>query len=409
MANFAYVALDKSGKRVEGTVEAADRRGALLAIEKLGRVPVSVNEAKSAAAAQTGAWWRLSKRNDRMKPGEVLLFTTELSDLLAAGMTLGNALNCLAGRGDGAEAHIAADLRDRIIQGEALSDAVRAHPDTFPPLYGNMLRAGEASGALPEVLQRLGEHYERTMSMRSRIIQALTYPVVVLVMGVGVVIFSMTKIVPQFMEVFKSMKIALPLSTRILIATSDFAQRYGLAVGIGIVMLAGIIGRYFRTPGGRRRLDKFKLRMPLVRGIIANSIYANFARTLQTLMANGVNVLDALRITEETVGNTIIADELRHARERVTDGTSISGPLAAGKVFPRVMTDLLAIGEQTGDMPGALGHIGRRFETELDRNIKIFTTALEPILIIFVAGGVGFVAISILSAVFKVTSGLGQV
>jgi len=122
-----------------------------------------------------------------------------------------------------------------------------------------------------------------------------------------------------------------------------------------------------------------------------------------------VNVLDALRITEETVGNTIIADELRHARERVTDGTSISGPLAAGKVFPRVMTDLLAIGEQTGDMPGALGHIGRRFEAELDRNIKIFTTALEPILIIFVAGGVGFVAISILSAVFKVTSGLGQV
>jgi type II secretory pathway component PulF len=205
------------------------------------------------------------------------------------------------------------------------------------------------------------------------------------------------------------MKIALPLSTRILIGTSEFTQRYGVVVAIALFLLSGLAGRYIRTPGGRQRLDRLKLRLPLVRGIIANSVYANFARTLQTLMANGVTVLDALRITEETVGNTVIADELRHARERVTDGTSISGPLAAGKVFPRVMTDLLAIGEQTGDMPGALGHIGRRFESELDRNIKIFTTAIEPILIIFVAGGVGFVAISILSAVFKVTSGLGQV
>lgn len=409
MANFAYVALDKSGRRVEGVVEAADRRGAMLAVEKLGRVPVSVTEAKATAAEQKGAWWRLSTRHDRMKPHEVMLFTAELSDLLAAGMTLGNALNCLAGRGEGAEAHIAADLRDRIIQGEALSAAVRAHPSTFPPLYGNMLRAGEASGALPEVLQRLGEHYERTTAMRSRIIQALTYPVIVLVMGIGVVIFAMMKIVPQFMEVFKSMKIALPLSTRILIGTSEFTQRYGVVVAIALFLLSGLAGRYIRTPGGRQRLDRLKLRLPLVRGIIANSVYANFARTLQTLMANGVTVLDALRITEETVGNTVIADELRHARERVTDGTSISGPLAAGKVFPRVMTDLLAIGEQTGDMPGALGHIGRRFENELDRNIKIFTTAIEPILIIFVAGGVGFVAISILSAVFKVTSGLGQV
>ena len=153
MANFAYVALDKSGRRVEGTVEAADRRGALLAVEKLGRVPVSVSEAKAAAAADGGgAWWRLSTRRDRMKPHEVMLFTAELSDLLAAGMTLGNALNCLAGRGEGPEANIAADLRDRIIQGEALSQAVRAHPSTFPPLYGNMLRVGEASGALSEVL-----------------------------------------------------------------------------------------------------------------------------------------------------------------------------------------------------------------------------------------------------------------
>ncbi len=409
MALFTYAALDKAGQRTEGTVEAGDRRGALLAVEKLGLVPMSVAESQARAVAAGRPWWKLSQGQDRMRPHEVMLFTAELSDLLAAGMTLGKALNCLSGRGDTAEARIAADLRDRIIQGEALSDAVRAHPSTFPPLYGNMLRAGEASGALAEVLMRLGEHYERTTAMRSKIVQALTYPVIVLVMGIGVVIFAMIKIVPQFMEVFKSMKIALPLSTRMLVGMSGFAQKYSIVMAVALVLLAGLVNRYRKTPDGRKLFDKLKLRTPLVRGIVANSIFANFARTLQTLLANGVTVLEALKITEETVGNVIIADELRHARERVTDGTSISGPLAAGKVFPRVMTDLLAVGEQTGDMPGALGHIGRRFENELDRNIKIFTTAIEPILIVFVAGGVGFVAISILSAVFKVTSGLGNV
>ena len=150
-----------------------------------------------------------------------------------------------------------------------------------------------------------------------------------------------------------------------------------------------------------------KLKTPIIKGVVANGIFAAFARTLQTLLANGVTALNALKITEETVGNVVIAEELKHVRERVTDGTTISGPLAAGGVFPKMMTDLLAIGEQTGDMPAALGHIGRRYESELDRHIKVLTAAIEPMLIVLVAGVVGVIAISILSAVFKVTSGLG--
>lgn len=407
MPDFSYIALDRGGRRIEGRVEAADRRGALQAVERLGHVPVSVAEAAAAAPAAGGRWWRLARAKERMRPREVLLFTAELSDLLAAGMTLGSALNCLAGHGDDASAAIAADLRDRIIRGEALSDAVRAHPGSFPPLYGNMIRAGEASGALAEVLRRLVEHYERMLAMRSRIVQALTYPAIVLALGVATVIFAMVKIVPQFMSVFKSINVPLPLSTRMLLGASDFMQRYGLPLALLAALLATAVARFVRTPRGRLLYDRLKLRLPLVRGVVANGIYANFARTLQTLLANGVTVLQALKITEETVGNTVIAEELRNARERVTDGTSISGPLAAGGVFPRMMTDMLAIGEQTGDMPGALDHIGRRYESELDRHIKVLTAALEPILIIFVAIGVGFVAISILSAVFKVTSGLG--
>ena len=408
MASFTYTAIDRTGKRTEGTLDAADKRTAQMLLEKSGRIPVSIKEGAAPKAAAKADWWKLAaSTSTKMSQREVLLFTEELADLLSAGMTLGNALNSLAGDPSTPSGRVAADLRDRIIRGESLSDAVRAHPESFPPLYGNMVRAGEASGALADVLQRLIEHFERISSMRAKIVQALTYPVIVLFLGLVTVVFAMVKIIPQFMSVFTNMKIALPPTTQFLVDSSAFFQKYGLVV-LGLLVLVGVVlSRVAKTPGGRRVVDSLKLRTPILKGVVANGIFASFARTLQTLLANGVTAINALKITEETVGNVIIAEELRHVRERVTDGTTISGPLAAGGVFPKMMTDLLAIGEQTGDMPAALGHIGRRYESEMDRHIRIFTAALEPMLIFLVAGVVGFIAISILSAVFQVTSGLG--
>lgn len=408
MASFEYKAVDRAGNRSEGVIDATDRRTAQQMLERQGRIPISLKESVAKPAVAKTEWWKLaSSTGTKMSQREVMLFTEELSDLISAGMTLGNALNALAGD-DSPTGRTAADLRDRIIRGESLSDAVRAHPESFPPLYGNLVRAGEASGALSEVLMRLIEHYERIHAMRGKIVQALTYPAIVLILGIVTVIFAMVKIVPQFISVFANMNVALPASTRFLIDTSDFFRNNGLAaiaiaIGVGV-----LISRFAASDRGRRFFDRLKLRLPLIKGIVANGIYAAFARTLQTLLSNGVSVINALKITEETVGNSVVADELRHVRERVTDGTTLSGPLAAGGVFPKMMTDLLAIGEQTGDMPSALGHIGRRYESEMDKNIKVFTAALEPILIVFVAAIVGFIAISILSAVFKVSSGLGN-
>lgn len=408
MPSFDYKAVDKAGNRSEGVIDATDRRTAQLMLERQGKIPISIKESVKKVHSASTEWWKLSKSTStKMNRREVMLFTEELSDLLSAGMTLGNALNALAGNDDSASSRMAADLRDRIIRGEALSDAVRAHPETFPPLYANMIKAGEASGALSDVLLRLIDHYERIHSMRERIVQAMTYPIIVMILGVVTVIFAMIKIVPQFMSVFQSMNVALPTSTRILIGMSNFFQKNAIILGVSLGILSVLIARFVKTEQGGRIVDMLKLKLPLIKGIVANGIYASFARTLQTLLANGVTVIAALKITEETVGNKIIADELRHVRERVTDGTTISGPLAQGGVFPKMMIDLLAIGEQTGDMPSALGHIGRRYESEMDKNIKVFTAALEPILIVVVAGVVGFIAISILSAVFKVSSGLG--
>ncbi len=412
MANFGYVALNAQKAKVSGALEAADRRGALSALRAQGLTPLSITEQAAPKAAAQGkgeSFWKLSSGPaKRMKPAEVLLFTSELADLIEAGMTLGAALNSLANQGDpnSGICVVAADLRDRIMRGEAFSDAVGAHPKTFPGIYGNMVRAGEASGAMVEVLHRLTEHYERNQSMKSKIVSAMTYPAIVLGMGVIAVIFAMVKIVPQFTELFASMGRELPLPTRMLMAMSDGLIKYGVLYAVGAVALI-VLFRKWCTGSGRMRWDGLKLRMPLVKGLIASGAFASLAYTMQTLLANGVNVLQALRISEETCGNAVIGAELRKARERVTDGTTISGPLAQSGVFPRMMTDMMALGEQTGNLPNALGHIGKRYEAELNRNIKVFTTALEPLLIILVAVVIGFVAIAILSAVFSATSAMG--
>lgn len=412
MASFNYVALNRAKAKVSGALDAADRRGALAVLKAQGLMPLSITESGNTAGSQAVPGKTKTARapsTARMKPAEVLLFSSELADLLEAGMTLGAALNALANQGEPSDpiCAVSADLRDRILRGEAFSDAVDAHPRSFPPIYGNMVRAGEASGAMVEVLHRLSEHYERNQNMKSKIVSALTYPAIVLAMGVGAVVFAMVKIVPQFTTLFSSMGRELPLPTRMLIGMSDGLLKYGVFYAVGIVV-GIVLFRKWINGAGRTQWDAFKLRVPLIKGLIASGAYASLAYTMQTLLANGVNVLNALRISEETCGNAVIGAALKTARERVTDGTTISGPLAQSGVFPRMMTDMMALGEQTGNLPAALGHIGRRYEAELDRNIKIFTTALEPLLILFVAAIVGFVAIAILSAVFSATSAMGQ-
>ena len=413
---FNYIAKDKAGQRVEGNVEANDRLTALRQVEKKGYIPVSLTSgnspnspkaSKSAIPATKKLNFSFSK-TPRMKPREILIFSTELSDLLASGMNLGQALSTLANRKTGtASDDIIKDLRDQILQGTTLSDSMAKHPKSFPTLYISMVKVGEASGALAEIMLRLVEHYERIQDLKEKVIMALVYPAIVLVMGFVTMVFSMVFVIPKFSAIFLEMGSTLPLPTRMLIGLSQGMLKYGWLV-LGLFIFGSfLLNRYLHTPEGKQRWHRIQLKAPFIKGIVASSTYANFARTLSTLLSNGVPALQALTIVEKTVDNVVIAAEIRNARDRVTDGTTISGPLAAGKVFPPLMTDMLAIGEQTGDMASALKHIAHRYENELNRNVKLFTTALEPILIVVVALLVGFIAVSIVMAVFNITSGLG--
>ena len=433
MAQFQYIAKSRTGERQGGVLDAPDRRTVLAQLGRMGLVPISVTEAaakgaeapaeKSKAAAKAPPppklemapaskkkWFRferISRSGPRLKLGELLLLTGELSDLLGSGMTLGAALHSLALRKTGrAQDAIVAGLRDEIVQGASLSAALGRWPDSFPSLFVSMVKAGEASGQLPEVLARLVKHYERVQAAREKVAMALVYPLIVTLVGLAAMLFIMVFVIPRFSAMFEELGGTLPLPTRILIAISSGLLKYGWALALGLFFLFAALRRALKTPAGRAALDRLLLRLPVAGGIVRANAFANFAHTLGTLLANGVPVLQALAIVEHTVGNSVIARAVRAARDRVTDGSSISRPLAQDGAFPRLLTDMLAVGEESGDMAGALEHIGKRYDNELDRAVKLFTTILEPVMMLLIAVGVGFVAISMLMAVFELTSGL---
>lgn len=412
MPAFKYIARSADGKRVDGTLEAADRRAALLMLQQSGHIPLSLDQTVSIATSnpikkrvtfETGL-----KKTTKMGARDMLLFSREMADLLSSGMTLGRALHTLAQRkGEDGKAQIIRRLRDEVVQGSSLSDALRIYPETFAQLYISMVRAGEASGALAEALEGLCHHYERVQEARSKVITAMIYPAIVLTIGLVSVVGLMVFIVPRFAPIFDELGGTLPLPTRILMAFSNGLIKYGAL--ILILCAAGTVWlrKWLKTPTGRLWWHTRQIKWPVIRQIITANAFAHFARTLETLIRNGVPILKALTIAEETVGNDVIAKEIAAARTRVTDGSSIAGPLAAGKIFPELLTDMLAVGEETGDLPGALKNIARRYDSELDFSIKVLTTVMEPLLILGIAIIIGFVAISMLMAVFNLTSGLG--
>jgi type II secretory pathway component PulF len=404
MPTFAYKAKNQAGALVSGTLAAGDRRTALAELGRRGFFPLAVNEAESAAdKLRTGGLrGRVTKR-------DVQMFTQQLSSLLRSGMSLSEAIDVLHRRTQKKSfAGVMGALHNDIVQGETLSAALSKHTGLFTKFYVNLVRAGEASGTLDQVLVRLDKAQQQASEIKEKVVGALIYPLIVVLAGIGAVIFFMTFMVPRFVVMFREMRTTMPLPTRVLIAVSDAFTSYWWIGAAAIVAVVVVIRQRARSPEGRLALDALVLRLPVFGGIIEANAFGQFARTLATLLENGVPVLGALQIVEDTMTNRVIAAELREARTRVTDGTSISQPLAKGKVFPPLLLDMLAVGEESGEVVPALKNIADMYEQELTHKIKIFTTLLEPAIILFMAVMVGSIVISILMAVFDITSGIGK-
>lgn len=412
MAHFKYIGRTKKGERIEGVVESNDRAGAVRIIESMGQIPVSITETTKTVNQDGDGNKRFKfdlgfQRKPKMKLQDLLLFSRELSDLVASGMTIGRALHTLSARKDEtAVGKIVVTLRDEIVQGTSLSDALGLYPETFSSLYVNLVRAGEASGNLPLALENVCIHYERVHDARSKVISALVYPAIVMIVGGVAVIGLMIFIVPKFANTFDEMGATLPKPTLALMSISNFVTRYGIVVVAMIAAAVIFLKKWIKHGTGQQLWHKGQLKIPIMGAVIRTNAYAHFARTFGTLLQNGVSILPALGIVQKTIDNVIISDEIGKARARVTDGASISQPLAQGKVFPRLMIDMLAVGEETGDMAGALKHITRRYDTELDRLVRTCTTVLEPLLIVLVAIVVGGIAICLLLPVLTLTDSL---
>jgi type II secretory pathway component PulF len=405
MPMFQYKAKTRAGELVNGSLAAGDRRTALAELTKLGFFPLEVDSAEADQLAQDKA----NRYRNRVKSRDVLMFTQQLSSLLKSGMSLSQALGTLERRSQKrALGAILSELRNGIVQGESLSDSLAKHPRTFSRFFVNLIKAGEASGSLDDVLLRLGKHQEQMAEVREKVIGALIYPLIIVAVGICTIVFFMLVMVPRFSAMFKEMGTTMPLPTRILIGISDKFVSYWW-IGVLLVVIGVTVYRIrARTPEGKLAIDVLKLRLPVFGNILMANALAQFARTLATLLENGVPVLTALQIVEDTMTNRVIANEIREARTRVTDGTSISQPLSKGKVFPPLLIDMLAVGEESGAVVPALKNIADAYEQELSRMLKIFTTLLEPVIIIIMAIVVGGIVMSILMAVFSITSGIGK-
>jgi type II secretory pathway component PulF len=424
MAQFSYKARRRTGEVVEGVLEVADRSAALMQIERLGLFPVVVDSAKGGAmaAAERPAGERTNWRaflppsvrtalSHKRKPKlqELATFTQQLANLLKSGMPLTVALNSMTHlETKGISADVSRELRQDVMEGRSLSDAMAKQPRIFSDLYVNMVRAGESSGALVDVLRRMADHFERFAEVQAKFTSALVYPAFVGVVGIAIIIFFMSYMLPKFMEIFQGINMELPFLTQLLVDISHiFAGYWWLMLG-GVVVFMILFKRFQASAQGRRKIDHWKLSAPVFGKVVKLNLFGQFARTLSTLLENGVPVLTALKITEQIIPNCILKEAISKTREEVTDGKTIAQPLARGKVFPQLMVDLVKIGEDTGDVPGALKNVADTYENELNIALRVMMNMIEPVMIVIMAGGVGFLLLAVLSAMFKMTANIAR-
>ena len=419
MPQFSYRARRRTGELVEGVLDVADRSAAVTQIERLGLFPVMVDTARAGAVSspqRAGKGLDLmaflpptlrAQLRQKRKPKlqELATFTQQLANLIQSGMPLTVALNSMTHlESRGISADVSRELKQEVMEGKGLSDAMAKQPRVFSDLYVNMVRAGEQSGSLVEVLRRMANHFQQFAEMQAKFTSALIYPAMVCCVGMGIIAFFMFFMMPRFTLIFEGFDIQLPLPTRALVAFSQFLLHYWWLL-VALVIVAIILFKRFQASAeGALRLDAWKLKAPVFGKVVKLNLFGQFARTLGTLLQNGVPVLTALKITEQVISNRIVKEAIAKTRDAVTDGKTLAQPLEQSKIFPQLMVDLVRIGEETGDVPGALNNIAGTYEGELQIALRVMTNLIEPVLIILMAVVVGFLLLSIFLPLFRLIS-----
>ena len=404
MAQFQYRAVDPQGKVVEGTIEASEVPLVVARLHDRGLVPLTIGAAAEGAKARTA---RLSMPTvtlgrKRVRQKDLLVMTQELSALVSAGLPLDRSLATLGELADNPELRrIIGEVLLAVQGGKSLAEALAQHR-AFPPLYVNMIRAGEAGGFLEVVLERLAEYLESAEKLRDEVTSALMYPFLLVFALGGSMLFLLVYVLPRFSAMFADLGKAMPLQARIVLGISDALRAYWWIFGIAIAALVTAFRYWVSTPRGRFAWDQWRLRIPGAGPLSRKVEVARIARTLGTLLKSGVPLLQALGIVKEIAGNLVIARSLGEVEVGVREGAGIADPLARSGVFPTLAIQMISVGEETGKLDELLLRVAEHFDREVRVALTNFTRLLEPALILVMGVGVGFIVISMLTAIFSV-------
>ena len=430
MSNFSYEAVDSGGLKIEGQLEVIDQNEAIRRVKEMGLFPVRIVEAKLPkrgtrsrlrdASARQGAEGKKVKSSalkveiripglsGRVKQSVLAIFTRQLATLIEAGMPLLRGLRILREQEDSpALRKILDSISDQIEGGGSLSEALAAHPKVFNGLYINMVKAGELSGALEITLRRLADFMEKAQKIRGKVKAAMFYPVSVMVVATGILTLLMLYIIPKFREVFDGFGIQLPAFTRFVLGVSNALRGHFLWIVAGVILLWSAFVFTKRTVGGRRFFDHLKLSMPVFGPVFKKLAISRFARTLGTLLCNGVPILQALNIVKETTGNVVVSRVISSVHDSVKEGETIAVPLKASGVFPAMVAGMVDIGEQTGALPDMLMKVADNYDDQVDNAVVSMTSLLEPIMLVFLAVVVGGIVLAMFWPIIILMNGDG--
>jgi general secretion pathway protein F len=393
MSIFAYRSTTMDGTVMEGVIEAADEKSAIEKLKNSGMIPLEIK-----APAERGL---LSTIRRRITGGDLTTFTAELSTLLAAGLPLDRSLNILAELSEqrGMKEMIRS-LLTSIREGGSFSDSLMKHPEVFPRIYVSMVRAGEACGVLDVILEKLNEFLESSKELKDHVYSAMIYPMILAVTGGISIIILLTFVLPRFSTIFNDLGSALPLSTHILLVASGMLQSYGWLFLVLLALAWPVSRNYIASDRGRYRWDALKLL--LMRDLIIKLETARFCRTLGTLLASGVPLLQALNNAGEVIGNRVIASSIESVSKGAKEGKGISAPLSQAGILPPLALSMIKVGEETGQLDQMLIRIAVTYEKIMKQAVKRFMAILEPVMIVIMGLIIGFIVISMLLAVFSI-------
>lgn len=398
MTTWEYVALEPTGRKRTGYIDAVDREAAIATVGHAGNFVIEIKETKKASQTSIGA----VARSGKVSRADIAMFSRRMADLAIAGLPLDRVLQVVA---EQSESRLLAEIAEEALvdvrSGLPVSQALAKHPKYFPEVYTQTLKAGEASGQFGEVTARLAEFQEMEVTRRSQIVSALIYPAVLTFTAIGVVIFLITFVVPKLSGVFNALGNDLPVTTRLLLDTADFLTSKGLYILGGLVGLYILYRGWVATDSGSYTRDRLLLHVPVAGKIISKAVISRFARVLGTQVYGGVPILNALELAGMASGNRVFREKSQTVEREVREGRPIADAMRDAGDFPPVLTHMVAIGEETGDLAKMLGRVSDSLDFEVDNGMRRLIALAEPIIVLAMGGIVGFIVLSVLLPIYQ--------